>query len=78
MIPIEVKLKVKYGMRRDPSDEQIAAWWEEVGRLVSAGEDPENAGRAAAVTHFQGVDECVYGSEADNIAALLNALAAKR
>lgn len=78
MIPIEVKLKVKYGLGRDPSNEQIAAWSKLVGQLVSAGADPEDAGREAAVANFVGVDECLYGSEADNIAALLNALAAKR
>lgn len=78
MIPIEVKLKLKYGLRRDPSNEEIAAWSKVVRQLVSGGADPEDAGRKAAVAHFAGVDECLYGSESDNIAALLNALAAKR
>lgn len=75
---IAVKLKVKFGLRHDPTDEQIAAWSEAVTERVARGDDPEEAGRDAAFDHFEGVDLCVYGSEADNITALLRALSAKR
>jgi len=74
---IDVKLKVKFGLRYDPSPAQIAAWARDVAERIASGEDPEEAGREAAFDHFEGVDHCAYFSEADNIQALLKALAAK-
>ena len=74
---VAVKLKVKFGLRKDPTDDQISAWLRDVVRRLHRGQDPEDAGRKAAIVHFKGVDQCLYGSEADNIQALLKALAAK-
>jgi len=74
---VAVKLKVKFGLRKDPTDNQISAWLRDVVNRVHCGQDPEDAGHEAAFVHFKGVDQCLYGSEADNIQALLKALAAK-
>ncbi|WP_420606536.1 hypothetical protein [Novosphingopyxis sp.] len=72
-----LKLKVKFGLRSDPTSEQIAVWSQDVLARIERGEDPEEVAREAAFAHFEGVDQCLYASEADNILALLKALAAK-
>lgn len=74
---IAVKLKVKFGLRNDPTEDQIIAWSRNVTTRMLDGQDAEEAGREAAFDHFDGVDRCCYGSEADNIQALLKALAAR-
>ena len=74
---IAVKLKVKFGLRYDPTSEQIAAWSQDLLARIERGEDPEEAARYAAFSYFEGVDQCLYASEADNILALLKALATK-
>lgn len=74
---LAVKLKVKFGLRSDPAAEQIAAWARDVLARIERGEDPEEAARDSAFAHFEGVDQCLYASEADNIMALLKALPAK-
>ncbi len=74
---VAVKLKIKFGLRHDPTDDQISAWLRDVTDRLQGGEDPEEAARDAAFAHFEGVDKCSYASEADNIQALLKALAAK-
>jgi hypothetical protein len=75
-VPVSVKVKVKYGLRYDPSPEQLQRWLRSVDQMITDGLDAEVAGREAAFDIFPDVESCFYGSEADNIQALLSALSA--
>lgn len=71
------RLRIKYGLTSYPSDSQIADWLEKTQRYIADSEDPEDAGRRAALEAFGELDAILLFSEADTIAALL-ARAAKR
>jgi hypothetical protein len=60
---VAVKIKVKFGLRRDPTDEQMSAWSRDVAVRIGRGEDAEVAARNAAFANFEGVEQCFYGSE---------------
>ncbi len=75
---LATKIRVKFGLRDDPTEQQLEDWAREVAELIAWGEDPELAARIAAFRYFDGVDQVFYGSQADNIQALLKALSAKK
>lgn len=72
-----LQLKIRYGLRDDPSAERVALWAADTAARIANGEDPDGAGRAAAFSHLEGVETRIYLSEADNVEALLKALAQK-
>ncbi|MEG3082053.1 hypothetical protein U1707_00220 [Sphingomonas sp. PB2P12] len=65
------KLRIKYGLTRDPSDVQITKWRRRVEEAIANGDEPEQAGRAAALEAFGELDAILLFSEADTIKALL-------
>ncbi len=65
------KLRIKYGLTRHPSDVQISDWGRRVEAAVANGDEPEQAGRAAALETFGELDAVLLFSEADTIKALL-------
>jgi len=70
-------LRIKYGLTDDPSAELIAAWTERVRDRAAETDDPEQAGRKAALEIFGELDRILYLSQADTIEALLARAKAK-
>lgn len=66
-------LKIKYGLRGDPSDQLISKWVAEVTRLKNAGFSSEDAGSRAAAAVFPDFQTHFYASVADDIESLLDA-----
>ncbi len=64
-------LRIKYGLTSDPDDDGIAAWAARAHELEAGTDDPEEAGRRAALEVFGELDGIAYFSRADTIEALL-------
>ena len=75
-VPLSVRLKVKYGLRHDPSERDIFAWRRSVVTYLVEGLDLEESGRRAAFDIFVEIDTAIYLSEADTIEVLLREAAA--
>lgn len=70
-------LKIRYGLERDPVDSEITAWQEATENLIAEGLAPDDAGDQAARFLLPGYRSRVLKAEADNVEALLRALAKK-
>ena len=64
-------LKIKYGLRTEPTDVQAKFWAQVTRQVASQGHGLETAGSAAAKQIFPDYRTAVYASEADTIEALL-------
>ena len=71
------QLQIKYGLQRVPTDAEISEWYRVTQNLIREGEPAEKAGELAAKYHLPGYRTHVFKTEADNIEALLRALARK-
>lgn len=67
----KVALRIKYGLRIDPTEEQIQQWANTTRLAIAQGETPETAGRVAAYRNFSEVGTVKYAAEADTITSLL-------
>jgi methylaspartate ammonia-lyase len=65
------RVKIKYGLRTDPTDAQIDQWRQITQIVTSRGFSLEIAADAAAKQVFPDYRTVVYASEADTIEALL-------
>ena len=70
-------LRIKYGLRSDPSSTSIARWAQLARSYINSGQKPEDAGHLAAKLVFPDYKTHVYASEADTIEALLRAAEGK-
>ena len=70
-------LRIKYGLRTDPSSALITQWAQLTRAHINAGSKPEEAGHLAAKQVFPDYKTHVYASEADTIEALLRAAEGK-
>lgn len=68
---IEFSLKIKYGLREEPSKDKVVRWADETERMRSAGVTLEEAGRSAASKVFADFGTIFYKSQGDTILALL-------
>jgi hypothetical protein len=66
-------LKIKYGLRNEPTDAQVKLWAQITRKVASQGHSLDTAGAAAAKQIFPDYRTVVYASEADTIEALLRA-----
>ena len=71
MADVGDRIRIKYGLRNNPSLTQQQQWAAVVERLVSQGHSREEAGRMAAKETFSDFDSLVYASESDTIEMLL-------
>jgi len=71
MRDIGVALRIKYKLRKVPTEEQAEQWAELVEHYRRDDIDAEEAGRRAAADLFEIVDNLVLKAEADTIEALL-------
>lgn len=65
------KLRIKYGLRNYPTEEQVSTWLKRVGSYNEQKIEPEVAGRRAALDAFGELDAVILFSRADTIQALL-------
>ena len=65
------QLRIKYGLRNEPSDALVKRWVQVTRALTTQGFTLENAGAAAARQVFPDFRTVVYASEADTIETLL-------
>lgn len=70
-------LRIRYGLRLDPSQSQIDAWVQRTRELIRNGYSPEAAGDLAARELFPDYRTHAYASEAETIATLLEAAGKK-
>lgn len=77
MSSVAEQLRLKYGLDRVPTDAEVAEWRRATENLVREGEPSEKAGEVAAQHLLPGYRSRVFKTEADNIEALLRALAEK-
>ncbi len=77
MASVAEQLRIKFGLDRIPSDAEVAEWRRVTENLIREGELSEKAGEIAAQYVLPGYRSRVFKSEADNIEALLRALARK-
>lgn len=77
MSSVAEQLRIKFGLDRVPTDAEVAEWRRATEKLVREGEPAEKAGDVAARHFLPGYRSRVFKTEADNIQALLRALAAK-
>jgi hypothetical protein len=68
---ISLQLKIKYGLRGDPSQALSDQWVQLTESLIRQGLGQEKAGSQAAAQIFTDYNTCVYASEADTITSLL-------
>jgi len=71
MADIGNSLKIKYGLRSDPSRALQDQWIQRTEAFQKQGYSNEEAGARAAALIFPDVNTCVYASEADTITSLL-------
>jgi hypothetical protein len=70
-------LKIKYGLRNNPTESQIKAWAQLTRESIRTGSLREEAGEAAAKLLFPDYRTHHYASQADEIEALLRAAEGK-
>lgn len=71
MADISGKLRIKYGLRDNPSQLQITEWARRTREFQLAGVKSEDAGNRAAALVFRDYKTHFYASEADVIEMLL-------
>lgn len=64
-------LRIKYGLRQDPSPALQQQWAALVEELIRKGVGREEAGRQAAQQTFSDFGQLVYASEGDTLEMLL-------
>lgn len=72
MADIAHSLRIKYGLRRDPSLEEISRWRDRTVGFIDRGFGREDAGQRAAALVFPDYNTVKYASEADDIGWLLD------
>lgn len=77
MESVAEKLRIKFGLDRLPTDAEVAEWRRVTENLIREGEPSEKAGQVAAQYLLPGYRSRIFKTEADNIEALLRALAQK-
>lgn len=70
-------LRLRYGLERQPTQDEVLDWHRVTTNLISEGEPAEKAGDVAAKYVLPGYRTRLFKSEADNIEALLKELAKK-
>lgn len=65
------RLRIKYGLRNQPTSRQVRDWADLTRKYISQGVSQEGAGDAAARSLFIDYRTTVYASEADTIEMLL-------
>ncbi|MDP1630201.1 MAG: hypothetical protein Q8L66_02130 [Caulobacter sp.] len=75
MADIGHKLRIKYGLKINPSLTDQKRWADLTNSLIRQGHDRSIAGDAAAKTIFPDFNSMVYASEADTIEMLLQQVA---
>ena len=75
--PIGLRLRIKYGLERVPTDAEIREWLRVTENLIAEGEPSERAGELAAKQTLPGFRKFIFRAEADNIEALLRELGKK-
>jgi hypothetical protein len=65
------KLRMKYGLRDEPTEAQVRAWLETTQAAIRRGADRERAGDEAARALFPTYRTHIYAPEADTIEMLL-------
>jgi hypothetical protein len=78
MADIGNRLKIKYGLGRDPSPERSQEWARLTQQYINQGMSRQTAGEAAAKYLFRDYNTHVYASEADTIEMLLQQVADKK
>ena len=71
MADIDRRLKIKYGLTRDPSPLERKRWAELTDAFIRQGFTREEAGERAAAQSLPGYQTFFYASEADTIEMLL-------
>ena len=71
MANIGNNLKIKYGLKDNPSEKEILRWVEITISNIRRGMGSEAAGHSAAKSLFSDYQTRMYASEADTIAQLL-------
>lgn len=66
-------MRIKYGLRDNPSADQQSQWARLVRRYIDQGWEREAAGHRAAADLFPDYKTRVYAAEADTLEALLRA-----
>jgi hypothetical protein len=70
-------LRIKYGLRNNPTDAQVSTWASQTRQYINTGMEREAAGAAAAKLLFPDYRTHHYASQADEIEALLRAAEGK-
>ena len=68
------RIRIKYGLRNNPTSTQQQQWAAAVERLIGQGHTREEAGRLAAKETFSDFGTMFYASESDTIEMLLQRL----
>lgn len=71
MADVGDRLRIKFGLRDNPTVERQKFWAEVTERLVTQGYTRDQAGRMAAQQVFADFNSMVYASEGDSIEMLL-------
>ena len=71
-------LKIKFGLRNEPTEAQTKLWAQVTRQVASQGHSLDAAGAAAAKQIFPDYRTVVYASEADTIEALLRLAEGRR
>lgn len=77
MANIGYSLYIKYGLGRQPTDEQAKEWARKTNALILEGFEKEKAGSKAAQGIFTDYNTHFYASAADTIDALLSQIGNK-
>jgi hypothetical protein len=67
------RLRIRFGLEKAPSKEQVTEWARLVRHLVVEGQRLDDAGTTAAKQTFPDFGKYVFKTEADTIVALLEA-----
>lgn len=76
-IPLPARLKIKYGLIKEPNETQISQWINKTDELINSGKDEEEAGNEAAKIYFPDYNQTVNLTKSENLRALL-AMAKKK
>jgi hypothetical protein len=71
MAEIADRLRIKYGLRSNPTNAQIVEWARRTRDEIRVGHDPEETGRSVAKIVFPDFGSYTLRAEADTIEALL-------
>lgn len=78
MANIATRIKIKFGLRQEPTAAQIYRWYELTSTFVGIGMSEDRAGEKAAHQLFPDYGSTYYASEADTISYLLDQIGSNR